>query len=65
MNGAKKDQHAMIRRATKAGCTVEHRGSHIMIKTPNGGLVVASGTPGDVNASRQLQRDMRRAGVVL
>lgn len=65
MSGGKQDQTATLRRATKAGCMITRRGSHIMVTTPNGGRVVASSTPSDVNASRNLRKDLLRVGVTV
>ena len=59
------DRAAVLRAAVRAGCTIDKSGRHIIIKTPGGHRIVASGSPSDVNADHNLKKDLRRAGVEL
>lgn len=65
MSGGRQDQEATFRRARQAGCKVDRSGRHVTITTPSGTRITASRTPSDVNAARQLRRDLARAGVTL
>lgn len=55
----------MLRRARRAGCTVDRRGRHVTVTTPDGPRITASSSPSDVNAARGLKRDLVKAGVAL
>lgn len=59
------DFKAVIRRAERAACKVEHSRKHMWIIAPNGARVLASVSPSDVNAVHNLRRDLERAGVEL
>lgn len=59
------DHRALIRAALRAGCRLVRQGRHTVLRTPTGERVVTAGTPSDVNAVRNLRRDLERAGVTL
>ncbi len=59
------DYKATLRRAEHAGCRIARTGRHLRIIAPNGTRITASRSPSDVNAVRQLRRDLARAGVTL
>ena len=65
MSGGAQDQRAMLRRAQRAGCKVDRSGRHVTVTTPNGTRITAASSPSDVNAARNLRRDLVRAGVAL
>lgn len=63
-----KDLRVVLRKAVKAGCIIEWargRSLHVHVKCPNGGLVIASGTPSSPHSARYLKNDLRRNGVEL
>lgn len=57
------DYEEILRAAKRAGCTVEKTSRHVKIRTPGGAVIMASSSPSDVNAGRQLSRDLARHGV--
>lgn len=61
-----KDAKAVLRKAIKAGCTVEiTNGTHVRITTPSGAVVRTGLTSGSSRAGVYLRADLRRAGVDL
>lgn len=59
-----KDSRAVLKRAVRAGCTVEITNSqHVKVTTPSGAIIRTGLTSSDHRAHRYLERDLRRAGV--
>ena len=62
-----KDVRKLLKRAEKAGFTVEHRGKHIVATPPNGAepVVVASSSLSSDRALIAVRVDFKRAGLAL
>jgi hypothetical protein len=61
---SRKDCELLLRRARRAGFTVERTGSqHWRITAPSGATTTAAATPSDRRAPLKLRRDLRRIGL--
>ena len=57
------DYNAMVKKARRLGCRVEHAKKHIKIYVPEGGIVIAAVSPSRHNAHLDLRSQLRRAGL--
>jgi hypothetical protein len=61
-----RDHRDVLRKAVKAGCSVNITGSnHLRIITPAGEVLFTGMTVSDRYAAQSLRRDLRKKGVVL
>lgn len=66
MAGHRADMMKLLKKAKKAGCSVERRGSgHWLITTPNGTTILCAFSPRTAGAYRSTITDLRKAGVQL
>jgi N-acetyl-anhydromuramyl-L-alanine amidase AmpD len=63
MKGTPKDLTILIRKAEKQGWRIiRRRNNHLKWTSPEGSCVWSSGTPSDINAVAQIQRNLRVYG---
>ena len=63
MKGTPKELTILIRKAERQGWIVTRRhNNHLKWKSPDGTSVWSSGTPSDINAVFQIQRNLKQHG---
>ena len=66
MAGHRAEMMKLMKKAQKAGCSVERTGSgHWKIVAPNGTVTVTSFSPKNAGALRDVTKELKKAGVQL
>jgi hypothetical protein len=59
-----KEQKQVLRRAEKAGCTIEKTAKgHVKVRCPNGQIIITAATPSDCRVQKNFIARLRREGV--